>query len=553
MSMVVKMKVVSLVLLVTLLVLCTGLALAKKDPELKVCKHQCRAQQQFSEEEKERCIEGCYEYIKQKEGREREARERGEEKEREREIEEGGSTTLWEAEWAVATDPEKKLRQCQAQCERQEGQQRALCRFRCREKYERQHGREEMVEGEEEEIKSSKRGKEGQEGENPYVFEDRHFTSKFKTEQGRVDVLERFNKRSELLRGLENFRLATLDVAPRTFTAPAHFDADVVFFVARGKGTITIFHEAKKESFNLQYGDIFALPSGTPAYLVNSDENERLHLVKFYCPVNLPGKFETFHGPGGENPETFFNAFSSELLEAAYKTDKERFERIFRQRQGPFIKASKEQIEALSHGEEGGSGGGIWPFPGELSGPFRLTSKRPVRANNYGQLFDATPKDYPQLKDFNLIVSFANITQGSMIAFVVDGEGWFEMACPHLSSSAGPSRQYPEQRGESGQRFKKVSARLRPGTVFVVPAGHPEITAASENSNLKVVCFNVNAKGNRLYSLAGRKNFVSMMDNEAKELAFGVPAREVDQIFRSQTEEFFFPGPRQHRRGRAYA
>lgn len=41
------------------------------------------------------------------------------------------------------------------------------------------------------------------------------------------------------------------------------------------------------------------------------------------------------------------------------------------------------------------------------------------------------------------------------------------------------------------------------------------------------------------------------LEREAKELAFGVPAREVDEVFNSQQEEYFFRGPRQQGQGRA--
>jgi hypothetical protein len=98
-------------------------------------------------------------------------------------------------------------------------------------------------------------------------------------------------------------------------------------------------------------------------------------------------------------------------------------------------------------------------------------------------------------------------SSATKISVVVDGEGYFEMACPHLSSS-GSSR---GQRGGSGSsrsqksspRYKKVSGRLRPGVVFVTPASHPVAVIASQNSNLQVVCFEVNAKGNIRYLLAG--------------------------------------------------
>lgn len=57
-----------------------------------------------------------------------------------------------------------------------------------------------------------------------------------------------------------------------------------------------------------------------------------------------------------------------------------------------------------------------------------------------------------------------------------------------------------------------------------------------------------------VFLLAGKRNIVNDMENVAKELSFSVPAREVDRIFRSQNEEFFFPGPTQQEEGgrRAY-
>lgn len=45
---------------------------------------------------------------------------------------------------------------------------------------------------------------------------------------------------------------------------------------------------------------------------------------------------------------------------------------------------------------------------------------------------------------------------------------------------------------------------------------------------------------------------MEQFEKEAKELAFKTKEEEVDQIFGNQDEEFFFPGPRQESRGRAY-
>lgn len=145
-------------------------------------------------------------------------------------------------------------------------------------------------------------------------------------------------------------------------------------------------------------------------------------------------------------------------------------------------------------------------------------------------------------------------SRATKISFVLDGEGYFEMACPYVSST-GRQEQQQQQRQKSSPRYQKISGNLRRGAVFVAPAGHPVTAIASRNSNnLQIICFEVNAHDNIRVPLAGKKNVVSQFDREAKELAFNVPAREVDRIFNNQDDEFFFEGPNeQPEHGRAYA
>lgn len=169
------------------------------------------------------------------------------------------------------------------------------------------------------------------------------------------------------------------------------------------------------------------------------------------------------------------------------------------------MRTTKEQVRELSHK---GISIPIWPFHGE-SGSFDLFKKRPSQSNQFGKLYEVDARDYKELEDLDLMVSFANITKGAMsapfynsratkIAFVVDGEGHFEMACPHLlSSSDRPCR------GKSSPNYQRVRGLLRRGSVFVAPAGHPVTTIASQSSNLQVVCFEVNAKYNIRFPLTG--------------------------------------------------
>lgn len=50
--------------------------------------------------------------------------------------------------------------------------------------------------------------------------------------------------------------------------------------------------EEKRESFNVECGDIVRVPAGTPVYMINRDENEKLFIVKILQPVSVPDHFE---------------------------------------------------------------------------------------------------------------------------------------------------------------------------------------------------------------------------------------------------------------------
>ena len=93
-------------------------------------------------------------------------------------------------------------------------------------------------------------------------------------------------------------------------------------------------------------------------------------------------------------------------------------------------------------------------------------------------------------------------TKSISIAMVINGEGIIEMACPHLSHQYDISSS--RQRGEEEIAYHKVRAKLRTGTVYVVPAGHPITEIASTNGRLQILWFDINPKGNERQFLAGK-------------------------------------------------
>ncbi|XP_022150287.1 sucrose-binding protein-like isoform X1 [Momordica charantia] len=455
---------------------------------------------------------------------------------------------------AVLAGKDPDLKQCRSQCklkrETAETQKRD-CEKRCEETKKKKKKKEKENEGgrtnqisevEGEETEYEEREKEE---ENPYVFDNEHFKARIETEEGTVRVLPKFTQKSQLLRGIENFRISILEANHSTFVAPSHFDAEIILFVAQGRATVTVIRE-RRASFELQPGDVFRVPSGAPFYLINKDEREKLRIFNLLQATSIPGQLEVFHGPGGEDPESFYTAFSWELLEAALKVPRDELERFFKQQKGGAImKASREQIQSLSQHEE--IIPRIWPFSeGKTERPFNLFKQSPWQSNKFGHFHIGHPHEFSQLQDLGIAISFADFTEGSMMAphynskamtigVVVDGGGGFQMACPHLGRRG--------QRGESS--YQKIRGVLRRDVVIIAPAGHPFSIFASPGHGLRIVFFEINADGNIKYLLAGKENIVNKMERIARGLGFGTAGKEVKRIFRHQEEEFFFPGPTQ--------
>ncbi|XP_057965084.1 vicilin Cor a 11.0101-like [Malania oleifera] len=468
-------------------------------------------------------------------------------------------------------DPE--LQQCKHQCRHQEQydqRQTQVCVERCEAHYRQKHG------GDEPEEKRQ---------HNPYLLEEEQFTTRIESEEGRIHVLQNFAEWSELLRGVEEYRVAILQANPRTFVLPVHLDAESIFYVAQGRATIKLVRRNQLESVSVQHGDIIRINAGVPVYIINNEENEDLWIVKLFRSVSVPGKVETFVDAGGENPETYYRAFSTELLEAALNSERRKWDGMFkRHKSGLVVKASREQLEEMSSRGRQQEEDGFLPFVMESKRKaFNLLKKDPSISNDYGRLHVADSHDYERLHDLDLAVSFASIKQGSMegpyynsratkIAVVVEGEGYFEMASPRMSSWGSSGRQEGGagkgcsarraekggQKQEGAPTYQKISGWLRPGRVLVVPPGHPVAVVASESrprssndgQNLQILCFDVNNHGNLRYPLAGKGNVVSWLEDAAKELAFDTSSREVDDAFGRQEDELFFRGPEQWREGR---
>ncbi|KAF6146344.1 hypothetical protein GIB67_020438 [Kingdonia uniflora] len=520
--------------------------------EFQQCKESCQQQQrgQQQQEQQRQCIQQCDDRRKQQEKEQQQQEEGGKDRQ----------------------DPQRKYQECQHQCQQEsrrgQEQQQQECQQRCekdREDLEEQQRQQEgSGRGDNPQQEESEEQQQQQQDNNPYYFDQRSFKDRTRTQDGYLSVLPNFSERSEILRGLENYRLAIFEANPNTFWRPDYWDADTVMLVVKGRGTLSLVQETnKKERYNLERGDVIRIHSGAFGYIINRDNNEKLQIVQLIIPVSIPGQFREFYAAGGDNPESLYKIFSDDIMEAALNTPRDQLEKLFgKQRKGAIIKASQEQIRALSrHASSSSEGGSIWPIGtgSQSRGPINLLNKRPTFSNNYGKLHEVDANDCKNLKDLDVSVIYINIYKGSMMApfynsestrviLVNKGRGRIEMICPHLERQSQRQHKGQQQEQEpksSSGNYQRVSSQLSPRTAFVIPAGHPFSIVADENENLEVVVFGVNAQDNQRNFLAGNENVINQLEKEAKELSFNVPAREVDAVFNNQEESVFLPGPNQ--------
>ncbi|CAL0302853.1 unnamed protein product [Lupinus luteus] len=393
---------------------------------------------------------------------------------------------------------------------------------------------------------------------NPYHFSSERFQTLYKNRNGQIRVLERFDKRTNRLENLQNYRIVEFQSKPNTLILPKHSDADYIIVVLNGRATITIVNPDKRQAYNLQCGDALRLPAGTTSYILNPDDNQNLRVVKLAIPINNPGNFYDFYPSSTKDQQSYFNGFSRNTLEATFNTRYEEIQRVLLgyedkqedeeqrrgqeqsyQDEGVIVRVSQEQIQELRKHAQSSSGKGK---PSE-SGPFNLRSNEPVYSNKFGNFYEITPDRNPQVQDLDISLTLIEISKGALLLphynskaiFIVavdEGEGNYELV------GIRDQQRQQDEKEEEKEEVRRYSARLSQGDIFVIPAGHPISINAS--SNLRLLGFGINADQNQRNFLAGSEdNVIRQLDREVKQLTFPGSAEDVERLIKNQQQSYF--------------
>ncbi|KAL5139853.1 Beta-conglycinin, alpha' chain [Glycine soja] len=428
------------------------------------------------------------------------------------------------------------------------------------EKHEWQHKQEkhqgkESEEEEEDQDEDEEQDKESQESEgsesqreprrhknkNPFHFNSKRFQTLFKNQYGHVRVLQRFNKRSQQLQNLRDYRILEFNSKPNTLLLPHHADADYLIVILNGTAILTLVNNDDRDSYNLQSGDALRVPAGTTYYVVNPDNDENLRMITLAIPVNKPGRFEDFFLSSTQDQQSYLQGFSENILEASFNTKFEEINRVLfggegrrHQQEGVILELSKEQIRELSKRAKSSSRS-TNSFDYE---PFYLRGSQ-ISSNNFGKFYEITPEKNPQLRDFDILLNTVDINEGGLllphynskaivILMVTEGEANIELV--------GLKEQ---QQGEETREVRKYRAELSEDDIFVIPAAYPFVVNAT--SNLNFVAFGINAENNQRNFLAGSKdNVIRQIQKQVKELAFPAgSAQDIENLIKNQRESYF--------------
>ncbi|CAK8564940.1 unnamed protein product [Lathyrus sativus] len=413
--------------------------------------------------------------------------------------------------------------------------------------------------------------------ENPFIFESNRFQTLFENENGHIRLLQKFDQRSKIFENLQNYRLLEYKSKPHTIFLPQYTDVDFILVVLSGKAILTVLKPDDRNSFNLERGDTIKLSAGTIAYLVNRDDDEDLRVLDLAIPVNRPGQVQSFLLSGNQYQQSILSGFSNNVLEASFNTGYKEIEKILleeqeketqhrrslrdkrqqSQEEAVIVKLSREQIEELSKNAKSSSKQSV-SFESE---PFNLRSRNPIYSNKFGKFFEITPEKNPQLQDLDILVNSVEIKEGSLLlphynsrAIVIitvnEGKGDLELVAQRNENRHGQRKEDDEEekKGEEeiNTEVQNYKAKLSPGDVVVIPAGHPVAIKAS--SNLNLLGFGINAKNNQRNFLAGKEeNVISQIQRPVKELTFPGSAQEVDRLLENQKQSYFVNSQPQQR------
>ncbi|KAK7257735.1 hypothetical protein RIF29_31928 [Crotalaria pallida] len=402
-----------------------------------------------------------------------------------------------------------------------------------------------------------------------------------KTDAGEMRVvMKRFGSGSGSGRNLERrMHIGFITMEPKSLFIPQYLDSDLAIFIRRGEANLGVIYKDDLGERRLKAGDVYIIPAGSPFYLVNVWEGQRLHIICGIQPTESFGDtVQSFYLGGGG--DSLLSGFGPEILEAALNTSSTELRKLFRTKlEGPivyvdeshapslwtkFLQLKKEdrmqhmkkmvQLDQEEEEEEEKQTSWSWRkiletlllgketnrhrFKGKDTGDspdsINMYDRKPDFRNNYGWSTALDGDDYAPLKRARIGIYHVNLTAGSMMAphvnpiateygIVLRGSGRIQIVFPNGTSA--------------------MNTEIKQGDVFFVPRYYPFCQIASRSGPLEFFGFATSASKNRPMFLAGANSIFRTIMGPELAASFGSSVDTMRRVADAQPDAVILSSP----------
>ncbi|KAE9587944.1 putative rmlC-like jelly roll protein [Lupinus albus] len=409
-----------------------------------------------------------------------------------------------------------------------------------------------------------------------------------KTDAGEMRVLESYGGR--IMDRRLNIGFITME--PRSLFIPQYLDSTFIIFLRAGEAKVGFVCKSKLVEKHLKMGDVYRIPAGSAFYLVNTMDDQRLHIICSIDPSESIGisVFQSFYVGGGANPASVLSGFAPEIIETAFNVSGAELKKMFtRQHEGPIVhldnslstsiwtkflqmngddklqhlkkmviedqqEPDEDDVDADNDDDEEEEQVTRLSWRKLLESVFRNNNNKEIREkvvheshhscnlydrnpdfkNDYGWSTALDGSDYPPLKKSGIGIYHVNLSPGSMMT-------------PHVNPRATEYGIVLKGSGRIQIIFPNGSSamdtHIKEGDVFFVPRYFPFCQIASKNGPLEFFGFTTSARKNKPQFLVGATSLMRTMMGPELAAAFGVSEDTMKRMVDAQHETVILPTP----------